>query len=74
MSNLTEYKRLLIDSLQARADGDGYGEDQILDILDRLWLRMSLEERTAANEFTSAVAKSHLDDAGKVIAPLTGIL
>ena len=74
MSNLDEYKKLLVDSLQARVDGDGFGEDRILDILDRLWYRMSKEEMDAANAFTSAIAKSHLDEQGNVIAPLTGIL
>lgn len=73
MSNLAEYKKLLLESLHARASGDGHGEDKILDILDRLWYRMSKEEMDAANEWTAALSKTHLDDKGNVITPLPEI-
>lgn len=70
MSNLILYKENLIASLRARTRGDDYCEDRYLDELDSLWVRMTQEERDAANEFTSKISREYLGDDGSVVKPL----
>ena len=73
MSILLNYKKMVVESLHSRLSGDAYGEDQILEILDRLWAKMTPAERDEADAFCGRLAKSHLDQSGRVIAPLDDI-
>lgn len=73
MANLDEYKRMWVESLQARADGDESKEDEILSRMDDIWYDLTPEETEAMHAFAKVV-RARLDKEGNVIAPLTGIL
>lgn len=70
MSNADQYKKLLLEMLAARVDGDGHSEDQIGWQLDRLWYRLSEDEKAEAETYVEEISRNHLDADGNVIVPL----
>lgn len=45
MDNYTRYKNLQEQMLQARNDSENQLEDEILDIMDDVWYKLTREER-----------------------------
>lgn len=69
MTNFEEYKQLVVESLYAGNADDTFSEDRILDILDRIWAKLTAQERQDANVFSRRLGK-YIDKNGK-LAKLT---
>lgn len=59
--NLSHYKKLLLDSLRLRLNNEEEKEQEILERLDIIWEKLSLDDQNKAKDFVKEVVQKHLD-------------